>query len=37
VPAIKPDKYAPITEVADVLVVAGLKQFAPAMTENVTK
>ena len=35
--AINTDKDAPITEVADVLVVAELKQFALAVTENVTK
>lgn len=33
--AINTDKDAPIAEVADVLVVADLKQFVPALTEKV--
>ena len=33
--AINTDKDAPIGEVADVLVVADLKQFVPALTEKV--
>ena len=32
--AINTDKDAPIGEVADVLVVADLKQFVPALTEK---
>jgi electron transfer flavoprotein alpha subunit len=35
--AINTDKDAPIIAVADLLVVAVLKQFAPALTEKVTK
>ncbi len=35
--AINTDKDTPITEVADVLVVAELKQFAPALTEKLMK
>ena len=33
--AINTDKDAPISEVADVLVVADLKQFVPALTEKI--
>ncbi len=33
--AINTDKDAPISEVADVLVVADLKQFIPALTESI--
>ncbi len=33
--AINTDKDAPISEVADVLVVADLKQFVPALTESI--
>lgn len=32
--AVNTDKYAPIGEVADVLVVADLKEFVPALTEK---
>jgi electron transfer flavoprotein alpha subunit len=34
--AINTDKDAPIGEVADVLVVADLKQFVPALTEKLS-
>jgi electron transfer flavoprotein alpha subunit len=37
VQAINTDKDAPMIEVADVLVVADLKQFAPALTEKLMK
>jgi electron transfer flavoprotein alpha subunit len=37
VQAINTDKDVPIIEVADVLVVAELKQFAPALTEKLMK
>ena len=33
--AVNTDKDAPISEVADVLVVADLKQFVPALTEKI--
>lgn len=33
--AVNTDKDAPIGEVADVLVVADLKQFIPALTEKI--
>ena len=33
--AINTDKDAPIGEVANVLVVADLKEFVPAMTERI--
>ena len=33
--AINTDKDAPINEVADVLIVADLKEFVPAMTEKI--
>jgi electron transfer flavoprotein alpha subunit len=33
--AINTDKDAPIGEVADVLVVADLKQFVPLLTEKI--
>jgi len=33
--AVNPDKDAPIGEVADVLVVADLKQFVPALTDKI--
>ncbi len=33
--AINTDKDAPISEVADVLIVADLKQFVPALTESI--
>ena len=33
--AINTDKDAPIGEVADVLVVADLKEFAPVLTEKI--
>ena len=33
--AINTDKDAPIGEVADVLIVADLKEFVPAMTEKI--
>jgi electron transfer flavoprotein alpha subunit len=36
VQAINTDKDTPMIEVADLLVVAELKQFAPAVTEKVT-
>ena len=32
--AVNTDKDAPISEVADVLLVADLKQFVPTLTEN---
>ncbi len=35
--AINKDKDAPIGEVADVLVVADVLQFVPALTERLTK
>jgi electron transfer flavoprotein alpha subunit len=33
--AVNTDKDAPIGDVADVLVVADLKQFVPALTEKI--
>jgi electron transfer flavoprotein alpha subunit len=33
--AINTDRDAPIGEVADVLIVADLKEFVPAMTEKI--